>query len=142
MRIRATIIGKITDLVEAVPSVKAVYPYPEEKLETYPCAVFFEDSFDNNTETNEENLQSLKYLMYVVVGTTEKDKSTAFKTILPNAVDDIISEINENWDAGLIDGQIVQLMVSGGKVYHRPFQGGLEAIQEINITVKLLTNNS
>lgn len=141
MRIRKTIIAKITETLNKVDSLKAVLPYPATKITTYPTAIFYEDSFENSFESNKDNFKILKFKMWVVVGTAQKERTDIFSDVLPNVVDDIISQFDEDWDGGTIDGHRVWSIINSGTWSMSVVQNGLEAVAELDLFIKLITNN-
>ena len=141
MRIRKTIIAKITETLNKVGSVKAVLAYPATKIVTYPSAVFYEDSFDNSFDSNNENFKILKFKLWVVVGTPQKERVDIFSDVLPNVVDDVVSQFDEDWNGGTIDGHRVWSIINSGTWSMSVVQNGLEATAELDLLVKLLTSN-
>lgn len=137
-----TIIPAIKSTVENVEAVRDVYSYPlDGNPKEYPSVIFFPDSFDNTYETNEENFKTYRFRMWIVVDLAGTDEETAFTSILPNVVDDVITELDTNWNGGTIDGHRVWYTLENGFWGLTVEQKSKRAFAEMNLTVRMLTSN-
>lgn len=139
--IYTTLFTAIQSRLETVTAVKAIYPYPTETVEKYPAAIYFPDAFENAFQSTIENEKTIHFKLFVVVGSTQKDKYDIFNTVLPNAVDTVISAFDAEWDVGTIDGHRVRVLISSGSWTMAQSPQGIEAQAELTVEFKLLTEN-
>jgi hypothetical protein len=135
----ATLYAKI-DAILAKISIPERFAYPigPAKISKYPALIYFPRKEDNQFHTTGENIKMYEFVLYVVVGTANKDKNDIFKTVLPNMVDAIIAQFDEDW-GDTIDGHRVSFLINSGD--WSMTTDGSEAIVELNLRIKVLTNN-
>src|SRR5689334_2917378 len=112
--IYSTLISQIQTTLQGVSAVKVIYAYPTTKIEKYPAAVFFPDTFDNSFETTADNKKRYRFKLYIVVGATQKDLNSIFSTVLPKTVDAVIDAFDAAWNGGTIDGHRVSMVIDSG----------------------------
>ncbi len=139
--IYTTLISKILTSLQSVTKVKEIFAYPATKISKYPAVIYFPDSFENSFETIKENLKVYRFKLFVVIGTEQKSLNDIFGTVLPNVVDDILAQFDQDFDAGTIDGHRTWLLVDTGQWTLTETKDGLEAVAELNLRFKLITNN-
>lgn len=133
----STLITKIQTTLESVSEVAKVYPYPigEAKLTEYPSAIFYPVSIDNEFNTDQDNFKQYNFKLYLVTGTKGISKETLFTSTLPNLLDAVLEQFDQDWS---INGS--------SRIWQRINFGtwgmtedGNEAIIELNIIIKALT---
>ena len=130
----------VQNTLEGVEAIKAVYPYPIERVEKYPAAIFFPDTLTNQMHDTNTNEKVTRFKLYIVVGSAQKTNAQIFNTILPKAVDAVLAAFDAAWDAGTIDGHRVRMLVSGGDWSMAPTPEGLEAQAELTVEFRALTS--
>jgi hypothetical protein len=125
--------------LETVGAIKDIYAYPVEKVAKYPAAIYFPDTLDNQMHDTDRNEKVVKFKLYVVVGSAQKEKVDIFNTVLPKAVDAVLEAFDAAWDAGTIDGSRVRMLVNSGAWSMAPTPEGLEAQAELTVEFRLLT---
>ena len=105
-----------------------------------PTICAFPDSFENSFESTRDNRKAYRFKLYVVVGAAQKDKVDIFSTILPKAVDALVSAFDAAWDAGTINGHRVSVLVNSGTWSMGVTEEGLEATAELTVEFRLLTS--
>lgn len=136
-----TIIPAIKTILEGVTAVQDVYPYPlAGNPKAYPSVVFVPDDLSNAYDTNQTNRKDLRFRMWVVVNLSGTDEETAFTSILPNVVDDIIAAFDENWNGGTLNGHRVWHTLESGFWGLSEEQKSLQAFAELVLTVRLSTD--
>jgi len=137
----STLINKIKATLEAVSEIKAVYPYPlgEDKLTKYPSAVFYPVSVDNEFHSDADNFKNYNFRCYLVTTTSGITKETLFTSVLPTLLDKTLEQFDTDWDCGSLNGNIIWQKVNFGN--WGMTDEGNEAIIELNIIIKTLTNN-
>jgi hypothetical protein len=138
--IYTTLILQIQTTLQSVTSVKAIYPYPATKIEKYPAVIFFPDALENAYETTQDNRKNYRFKMFVVVGSTQKDKVDIFSTVLPKAVDAVIDAFDSAWNGGTIDGHRVSVLINSGSWSMGVTNEGLEAQAELTVEFRFLTS--
>jgi predicted phage tail protein len=136
----STLFAAVQSTLESVSAIKAIYPYPVMNIEMYPAVIFFPDSFDNSFESTAQNQKTHRFKMYVVVGAAQKDKFDIFNTILPKAVDAVVSAFDAAWDAGTVQGSRVRMLINSGHWAMVVGDAGLEAVAELTVEFRLLTS--
>lgn len=141
MYIYTTLISNIKDLLDSVEEVNVVYGYPVSRVNKYPAVVFLPDSYESDFETANENLETRRFKILVIIGATQTNLESVFTDYLPKVVDAIRTKFAANWDAGEIGGHRGWYKVDSGQWNVGEGQDGLEAWCELYLEVKLLTNN-
>ena len=140
-QILTTLISNIKTLLQTVTEIKEVKAHGYSRLTKYPAVVFIPESFENSYQSTEENFETHKFKIWVIVGVSETTLDNAFETVLPKAVDAIKEKINDSWDGGTIDGHRVWYTLDSGNFGLSEEDKGLQAWAELSLTIKLTTNN-
>jgi len=140
--IYTTIIEKIRTSLEGVDMVKEISSFPNDNVKSYPGVNFYPSELENSFETNEENKQVRGFKMDIIIGGEQKSWDDIFSTILPKVVDEVINQLASDWNAGTIEGHRTWLKVDSGDWGFFQAQNGMMAVATLNLSVKLLTNNS
>lgn len=136
------LIAKVRATLESVTNIKDVFSLPKTKLTKFPCVFFKPYGFTNNFETQNENMAVYRFLMVVMVGTTQTTMQNAYEVVLPHTVDALIAQFNEDWNAGTIDGHRVTVKVESADPWEvSEEQDGLVAYAPLICEVRLLTSN-
>lgn len=135
------LIDYIETTLEKVGSVKEILPHPSETIDKYPCVIYFPDSFDNDFSSTKDNSKIYRFKMYIVVGSVSKTKEFIFKEVLPNVVDDVISQFDEDWNAGNIEGHRVWALMNSGVWGFGVTDKGSEAWAEMELIIRCQTTN-
>ena len=136
-----TLINKIQETLEKIDSISKIYSYPATKLEGYPAVVFRPSDFENSFSSNAENFKIYKFLAWIIVSAESKSMKDVFETILPTAVDDVVAQFDEDWNGGTIDGHRCWIIVDNGIWATDSTEDGQTAYAELNITIKITTDN-
>jgi len=97
------IIDKIDDILEKVDEIQQVFAYPlgeNENIEKYPCAIFFPEMVDNSYDSVLSNRRTYRFKLLLLVKLNDTNQSNIFTNILPNLVDNTISQFDEDWSFG------------------------------------------
>lgn len=132
----------ILDTVKATGKIKEIFAYPATKINKYPAAIFFPASFENSFENSNENKKVYRFKLFIVVGAKQTEVSTIFATVLPNAVDAVVEQFDADWSLTSINGHRTWIKIDSGDWTMAEDKDGLEATAELNLEVKLLTNNN
>jgi hypothetical protein len=134
--------AKIKETLGTVKKVKQVSSIPETKWIKWPAVFFKPLGFTNDFETQNENNQTYRFMMIVMVGTNQTTMENAFDVVLPRTVDAIISAFDEAWDAGVIDGHRVRVKIDSADAWEvSEEEDGLTAYAPLNVEIRLLTSN-
>jgi len=136
-----TLISKIKTSLEAVDSVKEVFSYPKSKLSKYPSIVFFPNGLDNEYNNTGENLKTYKFSIFLVIGAIQTTIDTVYNTILPKALDEVLAQLDKDWNTGTIDGHRAWSQVETGSWSLSTEQNSIELTAELTLNIKVLTNN-
>jgi len=143
--IYTSVTAKINTILTAVKTagkLKAVYGYPVSRFpDGYPAIVFYPDEFQNSFETVSQNFRVIRYKIFVVIGVTQTTLNNIFTTVLPGVVDAVISQFDSDWDMSTIDGNRVWAKIDSGRWGVSEEDKALTAWAELNIEIKLTTNN-
>lgn len=140
--IYTTIITAIRTSIESIDRIKEVNSFPNDNVKAYPAVNFYPSEMENDFETNEENKQIRGFKLEIIVGGEQTSWNDIFSTILPKAVDEVINQLAADWDIGTIEGHRTWLKVDSGDWNLQQFQNGMMAVATLNLSIKLLTNNS
>lgn len=137
-----TLISKITTTLGNVSNVKDVFTTPKTKITKYPAVFFKPVWFQNSFETQSENMATYRFLMMVLVGANGTTVENAFGTVLPNTVDAIIAQFNQDWNQGTIDGHRVTVKIDSADEWQvSEEQDGLVCYAPLSVEIRLLTSN-
>lgn len=139
--IYTNLISQISAILSGITNIKEVIAYPASKLTKYPTAIFFPSSFENSFETTRENSKVYKFKLYIVIGATQSTVNNIFSTVLPNTVDSVMEAFDFGWSGSSINGHRTSIKIDSGDWTLSEENKGLEAVAELNITIKLLTTN-
>jgi len=123
----------------------SIYDRPlakDETIEAYPAVVFYPVAVTNEFMTNVENSKQYDFKVFVMTEVEVAGIATAFNTILAGAVDDVIQKFDDEWDGGVVSGHRVWYRLESGDWYLTQEQNGLLATAELNLQIKLATNNA
>jgi hypothetical protein len=141
----ATLMTRIkTTLQKVVDSgeLAQYFNYPKTKLDEYPAVYFQPNGFDNNFETESQNMKIYRFLMVVIVNKSGTTTEEVFSTILPNVVDAIVAQFDTDWNQGTIDGGRVWAKIDTADPWeYDEDQDGLTAYAPLNLEIKLVSNN-
>ncbi|MEQ9135758.1 MAG: hypothetical protein RLO51_11155 [Thalassobaculum sp.] len=137
-----TLIPAIETILTGVEAVKAVYSYPlPGNPKTYPAVVFMPDTFENSFETTTENMKAYRFKLWVVVDLAGTNEETAFTSVLPNVVDDVIAAFDAAWNGGAFEGHRIWYLLDSGLWGLSEEQKAKRAFAELTLTVRLVTSN-
>ncbi len=139
--ILTTIIANIKTVLSGVSEIKEVKAHGFSRVTKYPAVVFLPDGFDNSFNGNKENFEVHTFKLWVIVGVTNTTLDNIYEKVLPKAVDAIKEKMNESWNGGTIDGHRVWYSLQRGRFGMTEEDKGMEAWAELNLSIKLLTNN-
>lgn len=136
------LIPKIETLLRSVDAVRKVYPYPlDGSPKEYPAVIYFPDNFDNAYQSTQDNEKVYRFRMWLVVDLAGTNEETAFTSILPNVVDDVMDAFDTGWDGGTIDGHRVRFLITSGEWGLSNENKQKRAYIELLLTAVLLTTN-
>ena len=134
-----TLITAIQAKLDAVTAVKQVIFGPVTEITKYPCAIFIPDAFENSFDSKADNFEIHRFKLWIVCGTSQKDKTDIFRTVLPTVVDSVKAKFNEEWNLGALDGHRIWVVLDTGRWDMSVTERGVEAWAEMQLTVKLST---
>lgn len=137
-----TLIEKIETIINSVESIKEVFTYPVSKLTKYPCAIIIPSDFENNFETNSDNMKTYGFKVWIVIATKQIKMSQGWGTIMPKVMDEVLEKLDSGWDFSTINGHRTWCKVNTGAWTVNESQDGVEVQAEVNLQVKVLTSNS
>lgn len=135
------LLDNITEILEGISSLGAVYDYNVSGVNIYPYAVILPTAFDNRYLTQTQNLKGYKFKIYVYQEAQINGREVSFKDIFLPVVDDIIEELDDKWHGNLWTGQtgshrIWAVCESGDMGITKGEQGDL-LYAELNLTINL-----
>lgn len=136
-----SIINKIKEILEAVSEIKIVYGYPNSKLDKFPCAIYLPSSFDNDYADSSSNFKIYRFKIFVVVGVKQTTLDNVYSNIMPKTLDSVLQAFDSNWDFDSIDGHRAWSKIDTGGWQLTDDQDGATLSAEIDLEVKILTNN-
>lgn len=136
-----TILNKIKTILEGVSVIKEVHGYPASKLEKFPCAIYIPSGFDNEFADSGSNFKIYKFKIYIVIGIKQTTLDAVYNTVMPAALDAVLAAFDNGWSFDSIDGHRAWGRISTGEWALSDDQDGVTLSAEINLEVKLLTNN-
>ena len=145
----ATLITNIKSILDTLTGVgqklSVVYDHPLNKGDTisgYPAVVFYPVAHENAFMSNEENFKEYRFKVFVLVECEVASIENVFKTILAEAVDDVVQKFDDEWNGGVISGHRVWYRMTSGDWYLDQEESGLVATAELNLLIKLATSNA
>jgi len=136
-----TLIPQIKSTLEETDLVKEVFAYPTAKITKYPAVIFYPNDFTNAYETTVENNKEYRFRLFVVVELKNLSESSAFESVMPKVVDNIIAKFDEEWNMGTVGGHRVRALLSNGVWGVIEDKQGKEAYAELTLSIKALTTN-
>lgn len=139
--IYSTLITKIKDTFSAVDSVKEVFNFPTTELTKYPSVIFVPAGFKNDYETGQENMKEYNFKAWIVIGATQTTLDSILSSAMPKVVDEVLARFDSDWNFETLNGHRVWSLIDTGQMTISEETAGLEVSFELNIKVKMLTNN-
>lgn len=139
------LISKIAASLNAVKDdgkLKAVFAYPKNDLEEYPSAIFFPSGLSNEYNNTGANFKIYNFTIDIVVGVIQEGLEDIYSTVMPNVLDAVIEQLDNDWNAGTIDGSQAWTNIDTGQWILSQEQSGLELTAELILQIKVLTNNN
>lgn len=137
-----TLISKIKTTLNKVDTVRSVLAHPlAGNPSEYPAVVFILSDFSNEFSSTQENMKEYTFTMWLQMSTEEYSDQDVFEEILPNAVDEILEQFDQDWDIGTIDGHRTWALVNGGIMGKTEEDKGQLAWAEMTLRIKLSTSN-
>ena len=136
-----TLINKIKDTIAAIPEVKEYFAYPEKKYTKFPTVIFYPSNSDNAYETTNENSKVYRFKMFILIGIGGTTKQAVFESTMPKTIDAIEAKFDSDWDFGNVDGHRVRAIIDTAYWDSDIAQDGEIAYAELNLSIKVLTNN-
>jgi len=136
-----TLLSKIDTTLGKIALVKDKFHYPKTKLTKYPSVFYFPAGFENSFETNSENFKIYRFTLMVIVGANQTTLSNSID-VLAKTVQAIMSQFDEDWNQGVIDGHRVWVKLDSGEPWQvSEEQDGIEVHATLNVEIKLLSSN-
>ena len=146
------IIPKIKTLLEEVVLYEIdgteykpiVYPYALQENETperYPAIMFFPVNSSSEFLTNEENEKVLNFTVVLIVNAENITNEKLFTKTMPNAIDKVIKKIDKGWDFDSIDNCRTWARANDAVWDYSTSEKGRYGYANINLIIKLKTNN-
>lgn len=148
--------------IEIIPKIKAVledvvlytiggtdykpvvYPYPLDEGEnpsSYPAIIFFPTNADNQFSTTDQNFKQVNFRAVILINAENISTEQIFTATMPNAVDKVVEELDKGWSFGDIDNCRTWARADAVIWGMSNDESGRYAFAEVNILVKLSTNN-
>lgn len=141
-KIYPTIYDKIQSVLNSVNRIKELHNHPTPNITKYPAAIYYPETVQNSFETTQENLKEYIFKVYVIIGaTTQKDIETIMRYTMPDTVDQLLEEIDKQWDFDTIDGHTTWAKVETGSWTVSEETNSIEIVSEFDLSVKVLTSN-
>ena len=135
------LIQSIKSAIENVKAIEIVYPNPlkdGEKIKKYPAVVFFPDAVSNSFETTRDNKKDFTFKIYVIVNCNNDTMANIFTNTLPNAVDKVMEQFDENWEVSVTGASVSSWVIDSGNWSVSSSDAGFEAVAELNLRVRML----
>lgn len=143
-KIKSVLEGVVLYEVDGIEYKPVIYPYPLEEGENpkkYPAIMFFPTNMNNDFSTTAQNFKQINFTAILLVSGEKINQEKTFTEVMPNAVDVVIKELDKGWDFGDIDGCRTWSRADATLWGVDTNQSGRYAFAEINIIIKLQTNN-
>lgn len=135
------LIKKLKETFQGITAVKVVYAKPlEGSVKTYPAVQFAFSDSNNTWETNQEDRKVLVFNIsarFSLAGITEANDTVFYEETVPNFVDKVYAEFEENW-GGEIGGSPLWWILNNGQPYIDPLEKGKELIIPFKLEVKVV----
>lgn len=139
--IYSVIIGKIQTTLNSIAKVKEVFLYPAQNLTQFPSVIVLPNSIDNNFETNQDNFKTYTFKLFAVVNANQKNLSDIYSTVMPNLLDAILQQFDNDWDTDAIDGHRSWMRIETGVWTVSEEKQNLQVTAELDLSIKVLTTN-
>lgn len=131
---------KIQAILDGVDKISSIYAYPTTKIDSYPAAIYYPSTFENEFETTGNNFKTYGYKLWIVVNAEGTTVEQVFDTVMPNVMDEVLQEIDEGWDFSTLNGYRVWCKVDTGGWSVSEENAGIEITAEIDLSIKVLTD--
>lgn len=133
--------SKIQTILESITEIKQIYAYPTSKIDGYPAAIYYPSSLENSFESTRDNFKIYGYKLWIVVNSQNTTVQTVFSDVMPKVIDTVLAKFDAEWSFSSINGHRVWGKVETGAWSVSEEQAGVEITAEIDLSIKMLTNN-
>lgn len=151
----AEIIDNIKTKAETIPHVAEVFMHPlgadvidfatmkrtGSRIKKYPALIFSPAGFDNDFASTDTNHRTMRFNAWLIINAENVDNVDVYETILPNAVDGILTVFDAGWDFGTVEGHRVWSRMASGAFGITPEANGREVWCEMQLVVRVDVNN-
>lgn len=149
--IYSTLIDTIKTKAESVPQIAQTFMHPlgaevidfttmkrvGTRIKKYPALIFSPGTFDNDFSDTSTNHRTMRFNAWLVINAENIEKVDIFETILPNAVDGVLSVFDKGWDFGIVDGHRAWARMASGSFGVTPDAKGQEVYCEMQLVVRI-----
>lgn len=153
--IYSTVIQAIKDKAETIPHVAEVFMHPlgaevidfttmkrtGSRIKKYPALIFAPATFDNDFASTNTNHRTMRFNAWLVINVENIEKIEVFESILPNAIDGVLSVFDTGWDFGTVEGHRAWARMASGSFGITPGSNGQEVWCEMQLVVRLDVDN-
>lgn len=133
--------AKIQSILESIDEIKQIYAYPASQIDGYPAAIYYPSTLENSFESTSDNFKIYGYKLWIVVNAQGTTVQTVFGSVMPKVMEAVLAKFDAEWSFSSINGHRVWGKVETGAWSVSEEQSGVEITAEIDLSIKMLTNN-
>ena len=138
----SSLLAKIESVFDSIDTVKQVIMHPAtpEEITKYPCVVVEPASFNNEFSSTKQNFKIYNFKIWLIVAIKELTKTVVFEEVIPKCIDDILEEFDKGWNFDVIEGNRIWSLINTGVFGISKGESGEEAYVEMELIIKMMTN--
>jgi len=142
--IYSKLLTEIKSVFDSIKTVKQVLMHPvgPEDITSYPAVVVEPMSFSNEYSSTVQNKKTYRFKVWLIVPLDTFSKTVVFGEIIPKCVDDVLEKFDKGWDFGTIDGSRIWSLMNTGEFGISKGESGEEAYIEMELLIKMMTNET
>lgn len=134
------IIQKIRETLQGVSAIKEVFSFPIPGSPTKsPAVIFFPDGVTNQMESQNRNLTTYRFTLWIVVALNNTTEDEVFSNVLPHAVEEVMNAFGADWDFGTNAGSRVWQTIESGEWGLSTDAKGKVAWAQLTLSIKTQT---
>ena len=149
--IYSTLIDTIKAKASTIPHVAQVFMHPlgaevidfttmkrvGTRIKKYPALIFSPSTFDNDFADTSTNHRTMRFNAWLIINAENIEKTDIYETVLPNAIDGVLSVFDKGWDFGTVDGHRAWARMATGSFGITPNDKGQEVWCEMQLVVRI-----
>jgi len=134
--------SEIQETLDKCDTLATTYNHPTTFENKFPAVMYFPADIENSFATVNDNQKIYRWVLFIGASAEQKSMSEIYTTILADAVDDVISQFDTDWDGGSPNGHRASVLIDSGTWGVNETENRKVAFAELNLRIKVNTSTN